>query len=73
MRGISLLHATVWQFSGFERGPFLLPGLAAYALPMIRWNLCAKTVENGRVRQWSNQRLHERWREKSRLASGDAA
>ena len=23
----------------------------------------AKTVENGRVRQWSNQRFHEHWRE----------
>ena len=43
----------------------------------------AKTVEDGRVRQWSNQRLHEHWRipavfggsgsEENWMAEGDAA
>ena len=34
--------------------------LRKYLMVMLRAR--AKTVENGRVRQWSNQRLHEHWR-----------
>ena len=34
--------------------------LCKYMRVMLRGR--AKTVENGRVRQWSNQRLHEHWR-----------
>ena len=34
--------------------------LCKYTRVMLRGR--AKTVENGRVRQWSNQRLHEHWR-----------
>ena len=34
--------------------------LCKYMRVMLRGR--AKTVEDGRVRQWSNQRLHEHWR-----------
>ena len=34
--------------------------LCKYMRVMLRGR--AKTVENGRVRQWSSQRLHEHWR-----------
>ena len=35
--------------------------LCKYMRVMLRGR-AKKTVENGRVRQWSNQRLHEHWR-----------
>ena len=51
--------------------------LCKYMRVMLRGR--AKTVEDGRVRQWSSQRLHEHWRiplfsvEVAWMAEGDAA